>query len=105
MRQIRLDSNTALRPHISVGFGTVRRYTLRNLAVILELMPYAVEPTVEGVRIFFSRRRFSWATALMGGVTAALWVGYFNNHSRRWPDLILPGIFLAMFAASLIKKE
>jgi hypothetical protein len=68
-------------------------------------MPYAVEPTVEGLRIVFSRKRFLWRTVVIGGVTAALWVGYFNNHSRHWSDLIWPGIFLAMFATLFINKE
>jgi len=68
-------------------------------------MPYAVEPTVEGVRIIFSPKRFSWRTLLPGALVAALWVAYFSNHSRQWYGLIWPGVFLVIFVASLPKKE
>ena len=68
-------------------------------------MPYSVDPTVEGVRITFSRKPFLWSTVLLGAANVALWVGYSNNHRRQWYDLICPVAFLVVFVASLLKKE
>jgi hypothetical protein len=68
-------------------------------------MPYVVEQTGEGVRIVFSRKGFSRAISVTGGITVALWVGYFNIQSRHWYYLIWPAAFLAIFAASFMKKE
>lgn len=68
-------------------------------------MTYVVEQTGEGVRIVSSRKGFSRSTAVVGGMTVALWVGYFNIQSPQWYHLIWPVVFLGIFALSFMNRE
>ena len=68
-------------------------------------MSYEVQHTVEGIRFVFSRGRFSKATWVLGGATAAAWVGYFNTPSRHSYYLLWPCVFLGLLVASILMNE